>query len=226
VLEPDPREQAVLELIRRLRAMRFSVREIRALLEDWNLPARGSRWHLTTVARILRRQRAEGLQGNASGPRGLHEHAKSRQAGTGATTGAGGGWLLGAVGPAGTEADRNRARRGVNPVVAEAACRAVGIPGPARRPQPISGSCHANPAPRRPPREQRLWVRACAQLPHITRIVVSGTLGAAGEVENIAHVTIAKPWRLGEVRAAVARARPALPAPVLWHFVGPIGTPA
>ena len=51
-----------LELIRRLRATGFSVREIRVWITEWGLPARGARWHLTTVVRILRRQRAEGLK--------------------------------------------------------------------------------------------------------------------------------------------------------------------
>ncbi len=69
-LEPEPREQATLELIRRLRAMHFSVREIRAQLEAMRLPPRGLRWHLTTLQRILRRQRSEGLRGTAAGPRG------------------------------------------------------------------------------------------------------------------------------------------------------------
>ena len=69
-LEPEPREQAALGVIRRLRATGFSVREIRARLEEWGVPPRGSRWHLTTLQRILRRQRAEGLQGQMKGPRG------------------------------------------------------------------------------------------------------------------------------------------------------------
>lgn len=54
-LEADEAEQRALELIRALRAGGMSVRAIVAHLEATGIPARGTRWHKTTVERALAR---------------------------------------------------------------------------------------------------------------------------------------------------------------------------
>ena len=57
-LEPDPEEQRTIALVRQLRA---DGRPLRAIVERLNtdgVPARGGRWHLTSVARLLRRESA------------------------------------------------------------------------------------------------------------------------------------------------------------------------
>lgn len=55
---PDEKEQAILSRIRELRAMAATLRQIVAELNarPEQYPARGSRWHLTTVARLVREQ--------------------------------------------------------------------------------------------------------------------------------------------------------------------------
>lgn len=57
-LETDPAEARVLELIRSLRAEGLSIRAIAARLDADGIPARGGRWHPTTVARLLEREAA------------------------------------------------------------------------------------------------------------------------------------------------------------------------
>lgn len=52
-LEPDANELAGLALMRELRARGLSLRAVVAELNARETPARGSRWHLTTVARLL-----------------------------------------------------------------------------------------------------------------------------------------------------------------------------
>jgi DNA invertase Pin-like site-specific DNA recombinase len=52
-LEPDPAEQATLELIRGLRGAGTPLRAIVNKLNADAVPARGKRWHLTTVSRLL-----------------------------------------------------------------------------------------------------------------------------------------------------------------------------
>jgi DNA invertase Pin-like site-specific DNA recombinase len=56
-LEPVPQEQAI---IRRIRAMhrKTSTRAIAEQLNAEDVPARGARWHQTTVVRVLRRSEA------------------------------------------------------------------------------------------------------------------------------------------------------------------------
>lgn len=54
-LETDPAEARALELIAQLRAEGLSIRRIAAELEARGVPARGKRWHPTSVARILKR---------------------------------------------------------------------------------------------------------------------------------------------------------------------------
>ena len=51
----DPKERRVVELIRSLQADGYSVRRIAAALSDRGIPARGTRWHPTTVQRVLKR---------------------------------------------------------------------------------------------------------------------------------------------------------------------------
>lgn len=53
-LIPDEGEQRVLALVRSLRDQGLSIRQIAAELNTRNLPARGSRWHSTTIARLLK----------------------------------------------------------------------------------------------------------------------------------------------------------------------------
>ena len=57
-LEPEPSEQEALELIKALRADGVSLRAIAAHLNQAGVPARGKRWHATTVARIVKREAA------------------------------------------------------------------------------------------------------------------------------------------------------------------------
>lgn len=54
-LEEDPAEQRVLALTEALRADGLSIRAIAAHLNEEGVPARGKRWHPTTVARLLKR---------------------------------------------------------------------------------------------------------------------------------------------------------------------------
>ena len=57
-LEADPGEQRVIELVRALRAEGLSIRAIAARLEADAVPARGGRWHPTTIARLVDREAA------------------------------------------------------------------------------------------------------------------------------------------------------------------------
>jgi site-specific DNA recombinase len=57
-LEPHPGEQRVIELVRALRAEGLSIRAIAERLTAEAVPARGGRWHPTTVARLLDREAA------------------------------------------------------------------------------------------------------------------------------------------------------------------------
>jgi DNA invertase Pin-like site-specific DNA recombinase len=52
-LEPNPAEQSTLALIRGLRAAGTSLRGVVIQLNAARVPARGSRWHLSMVARLL-----------------------------------------------------------------------------------------------------------------------------------------------------------------------------
>lgn len=54
-LEANPAELRVLELVRELRAEGLSIRAIADRLDADGVPARGGRWHPTTVARLLDR---------------------------------------------------------------------------------------------------------------------------------------------------------------------------
>lgn len=54
-LEADPAEAEALEIVRELRAAGMSIRGIAAELTARGVPARGERWHPTTVARLARR---------------------------------------------------------------------------------------------------------------------------------------------------------------------------
>ena len=54
-LEADPGEAEALEIVRELRAAGVSIRAIAAELNARGVPARGERWHPTTVARLVRR---------------------------------------------------------------------------------------------------------------------------------------------------------------------------
>jgi DNA invertase Pin-like site-specific DNA recombinase len=54
-LQEDQGEQMALFDIRRYRAEGFSLREIAAKLDATQVPARGARWHKTTVERILKK---------------------------------------------------------------------------------------------------------------------------------------------------------------------------
>lgn len=57
-LEAEPAEVRVLELVRSLRAEGVSVAAIAARLNADAVPARGARWHPTTVARLVRAKSA------------------------------------------------------------------------------------------------------------------------------------------------------------------------
>lgn len=54
-LVEEPAEQRVIALVCRLRADGLSIRAIAAVLNDDDVPARGGRWHRTSIDRILRR---------------------------------------------------------------------------------------------------------------------------------------------------------------------------
>ena len=54
-VEPHPDEQKIIDRIRALRARRMSFERIAAALNREAVPARGSRWHPTTVVRVLHR---------------------------------------------------------------------------------------------------------------------------------------------------------------------------
>jgi len=54
-LETEPSEAETLELVRELRVAGVSIRGIAAELNARWVPARGERWHPTTVARLIRR---------------------------------------------------------------------------------------------------------------------------------------------------------------------------
>lgn len=54
-IEEDPEEQRALAIIRELRAEGLSLREIVSRLNAEQVPARGARWHKTSVERILRK---------------------------------------------------------------------------------------------------------------------------------------------------------------------------
>ena len=57
-LAPDLAEARAIDLIAELRADGLSLRAIAAELNARGVPARGERWHPTTVARVLRREEA------------------------------------------------------------------------------------------------------------------------------------------------------------------------
>ena len=57
-LEAEPQEQAALRLILSLRADGLTLRAIAAKLNADNVPARGARWHPTTIARLVKREAA------------------------------------------------------------------------------------------------------------------------------------------------------------------------
>lgn len=54
-LERDPQEQRALLRIRKLRSEGVSIRKVAARLNQEGVPARGHKWHPTTVARVLSR---------------------------------------------------------------------------------------------------------------------------------------------------------------------------
>lgn len=54
-VEPDPTETKVVKRIKRMRSRGMSIRRIAERLNDQGVPCRGSRWHPTTVARVLGR---------------------------------------------------------------------------------------------------------------------------------------------------------------------------
>lgn len=55
-LVPEQAEQLVLERVRALRSEGLSLRDVAARLEAEGAPCRGGRWHLTTVARLVKRE--------------------------------------------------------------------------------------------------------------------------------------------------------------------------
>ena len=57
-LENDDDEQRVIELVRALRADGLSLRAVADRLNADNVPARGKRWHTTTIARLVARDAA------------------------------------------------------------------------------------------------------------------------------------------------------------------------
>jgi DNA invertase Pin-like site-specific DNA recombinase len=54
-LRPNPSEQDVIEMVVQLRKSGLTLQAITDWLNKSGAPCRGSRWHLTTVARVLRR---------------------------------------------------------------------------------------------------------------------------------------------------------------------------
>jgi site-specific DNA recombinase len=57
-LERNEKEQRAIVLVRELRANGMSIRRIAQRLNDDSVPARGSKWHATTVAKLLNREAA------------------------------------------------------------------------------------------------------------------------------------------------------------------------
>jgi len=55
-LEHEPTEQRVIELVKELRAAGMSIRAVARHLNSDGVPARGRKWHATTVARLLQRE--------------------------------------------------------------------------------------------------------------------------------------------------------------------------
>ncbi|MGV1080769.1 MAG: recombinase family protein [Candidatus Nanopelagicales bacterium] len=53
-LTTDPREVEILGLVRELKGQGWSVRKIACELNDRAIPARGAKWHPTTIARLLK----------------------------------------------------------------------------------------------------------------------------------------------------------------------------
>jgi hypothetical protein len=54
-LEEHPEEVGTVAMVRKLRNNGVSIRAIAALLDAMGAPTRGSRWHATTVVRLLER---------------------------------------------------------------------------------------------------------------------------------------------------------------------------
>jgi site-specific DNA recombinase len=54
-LEADDDEQRVISMVKQLRADGLSLRAVAAHLNDHDVPARGSKWHATTITRIMAR---------------------------------------------------------------------------------------------------------------------------------------------------------------------------
>lgn len=57
-LEADGAEQEIVGMVRQLRAEGISIRGIADRLNDQGVSARGSRWHPTTIARLLKKEAA------------------------------------------------------------------------------------------------------------------------------------------------------------------------
>ena len=57
-LDAEPREQRVIALVQDLRAEGLTIRAIADRLNADNVPARGKRWHPTTIARLLKKKDA------------------------------------------------------------------------------------------------------------------------------------------------------------------------
>jgi DNA invertase Pin-like site-specific DNA recombinase len=57
-LETHDAEQAAIEAVRRLRQQELSIRAIASRLNEQGIASRGSRWHATSVARLLEREAA------------------------------------------------------------------------------------------------------------------------------------------------------------------------
>jgi site-specific DNA recombinase len=57
-LEPLEREQTVIQRVHSLKQEGLSIRAVAGRLNDENIPSRGTRWHPTTVARLLTRDTA------------------------------------------------------------------------------------------------------------------------------------------------------------------------
>lgn len=57
-LEDNPSEQAAIATILELKKKGYSITKIRDALEDAKVPHRGKRWHRTTIARLLNKEKA------------------------------------------------------------------------------------------------------------------------------------------------------------------------
>ncbi len=57
-LEADPREQRILDLIAGLRKDGMSLQQLTRWLNEQHIPARGKRWHKSTLVRIVKHARA------------------------------------------------------------------------------------------------------------------------------------------------------------------------